>query len=120
MNYNAANALRDVSPAAVHIRLSCRQTRSGRRCHRYPVMPRRARRSRCSGRSWHDLSVTDPAREIADLRAGLTVTLRLAQRESGPEGLTVLSVPSDRELIDEVGRLRQLADQADAAKPPAE
>jgi len=64
--------------------------------------------------------VTDPAREIADLRAGLTVTLRLAQRESGPEGLTVLSVPSDRELIDEVGRLRQLADQADAAKPPAE
>src|SRR6266702_1460248 len=39
MNYNAVNALRDVSPAAVRIRLSCRQTRSGRRCHRYPDLP---------------------------------------------------------------------------------
>ncbi|MFG2043853.1 hypothetical protein [Dactylosporangium sp. NPDC048998] len=64
--------------------------------------------------------MTDPARELADLRAWLTVALRLAQRELGPEGLTILSVPSDRELIDEVRRLRRLADQASSAKPPVE
>ncbi|MET7402732.1 hypothetical protein ABZS66_55550 [Dactylosporangium sp. NPDC005572] len=64
--------------------------------------------------------MTDPARELADLRAWLTTALRLAQREPGPDGLTILSVPSDRELIDEVRRLRRLADQAASATPPAE
>ncbi|MEV4510881.1 hypothetical protein AB0K00_18155 [Dactylosporangium sp. NPDC049525] len=64
--------------------------------------------------------MTDPARELADLRAWLTAALRLAHREPGPEGLTILTVPSDRELIDEVRRLRRLADEMSSAKPPAE
>lgn len=65
--------------------------------------------------------MADAARELADLRAWLAVTLRLAQQqEAGPQGLTVLSVPSDRELIDEVRRLRRLADQAEAVTPAAE
>ena len=73
-----------------------------------------------AGRSWQDQSVTDPARELADLRAWLTTALRLANRQPGPNGLTILSVPSDRELIDEVRRLRRLADQAGSAPPSVE
>ena len=58
----------------------------------------------------------EPARELGELRAWLTVTLRLAHRTPGPAGLTVISVPSDRELIDEVQRLRELADATEAAR----
>jgi hypothetical protein len=69
--------------------------------------------------SWHDRRVTHPARELADLRAWLTAAIRTARREPGPDGLTILSAPSDRELIDEVRRLRRLADQAGSAMPLA-
>ena len=81
---------------------------------------RTCRRSGDAGRLWQDQSVTDPARELADLRAWLTTALRLANRQSSPDGLTILSVPSDRELIDEVRRLRRLADQTGSASPPIE
>jgi hypothetical protein len=64
---------------------------------------------------WHPREVTDPARELADLRAWLTSALRMSRREPGPAGLTLLGVPSDRELIDEIRRLRELADRADTA-----
>jgi hypothetical protein len=62
----------------------------------------------------------DPARDLGDLRAALAVTLRLVQRTPGPAGLTVLNVPSDRELIDEVGRIRQLLDRLDAGEQSAD
>jgi hypothetical protein len=64
-------------------------------------------------RRWQTRHVPNPARELADLRAWLTAALRMTRREPGPAGLTVLSVPSDRELIDEVRRLRALADLAE-------
>jgi hypothetical protein len=53
---------------------------------------------------------TRPERELADLRASLAWALRLVQQAPGPEGLTLLTVPSDREIIDEARRLRVLAD----------
>ncbi len=58
----------------------------------------------------------DPARELAELRAWLTTAVRMTVREPGPEGLTVLTVPSDGELIAEVRRLRGLADAAERLK----
>jgi hypothetical protein len=78
-------------------------------CLGTPVCMRRRRR-----RQTHHVS--DPARELADLRAWLTTALRMAHREPGPEGLTVLTVPSDRELIDEVRRLRALADATEGTE----
>jgi hypothetical protein len=51
-------------------------------------------------------------RELLDLRAALCHTLGLVRRNPGPQGLTVLSVASDREILDEVYRLRDLAGQA--------
>ena len=54
--------------------------------------------------------MSDPARDLGELRAALAVTLRLVNRAPGPAGLTAASVPSDRELIDEVARLRRLVD----------
>ncbi|MDT3445818.1 hypothetical protein [Pseudofrankia sp. BMG5.37] len=44
-------------------------------------------------------------RELGDLRAHLCVALRLMQREPGPQGITVLSVASDREIVEAVRRL---------------
>ncbi len=82
-------------------------------------MPPSARES-STNRSWQDQDVTDPARDLADLRAALAATLRLVQRAPGPAGLTVLSVPSDRELIDEVRRIRQLLDSTSADEQPAD
>jgi hypothetical protein len=51
-------------------------------------------------------------RELAELRAALAVTLRLLHRAPGPQGLTLLNVPSDREIIDEAVRLRDLAESS--------
>jgi hypothetical protein len=55
----------------------------------------------------------DPQQELNDLRAALMHILRLRPiSEPGPQGLTVLHVRPDHELIAEVQRLRQLADQS--------
>jgi hypothetical protein len=53
-------------------------------------------------------------RALLDLRAALCHAMRLVRRnpQSGPQGLTVLSLATDREIIDEAHRLRQLADHA--------
>ncbi|GAB3842191.1 hypothetical protein GCM10027610_052590 [Dactylosporangium cerinum] len=64
--------------------------------------------------------MTDPGRELGDLRAWLAVTLRLMERSPGPAGLTVVSVPSDRELVEEVRRLRRLADSFGDTQPHQE
>jgi hypothetical protein len=48
----------------------------------------------------------DAARqELADLRAWLTLKLGLAHRSSGPDGLTVLTTASDREIIAKIDQL---------------
>jgi ribosomal protein L7/L12 len=60
-----------------------------------------------------------PARELGDFRAALAVTLRMIRREPGPQGLTALSVPTDGEIVREVRRLRELADQVDAERHSA-
>ncbi len=52
-------------------------------------------------------------RQLGDLRAALALTLRMVRGELGPEGFTLLSVPTDGEMIREVRRLRDLVDQAD-------
>lgn len=70
-------------------------------------------RSHVDGRQTRHVS--DPARELADIRAWLATALRLTPEELGPAGLTVLSVPPDRELIDEVRRLRAKADAAEGS-----
>jgi hypothetical protein len=44
-------------------------------------------------------------REVGDLRAHLCVALGLLKREPGPEGLEVLSVVSDKEILAAVRRL---------------
>ncbi|OHV41505.1 MULTISPECIES: hypothetical protein [Pseudofrankia] len=44
-------------------------------------------------------------RELGDLRAHLCVALRLLHRGPGPQGITVLSVASDREIVEAVRRL---------------
>jgi hypothetical protein len=71
---------------------------AGRALIRVTLMPPIGRAAD-AGRSWQHQSVTDPARELADLRAWLTTALRLAPRQPGPNGLTILGMPSDRELI---------------------
>jgi hypothetical protein len=53
----------------------------------------------------------DAARqEPADLRAWLTLKLRLAHRAPGPEGLRVLTVASDREIIAKIEQLMSSTD----------
>ncbi|MFC5004600.1 hypothetical protein ACFPIJ_43090 [Dactylosporangium cerinum] len=42
------------------------------------------------------------------------------ERSPGPAGLTVVSVPSDRELVEEVRRLRRLADSFGDTQPHQE
>jgi hypothetical protein len=44
-------------------------------------------------------------RELGDLRAQLCQALGILHEEPGPQGLTVLSVASDREILAEVRRL---------------
>jgi hypothetical protein len=69
--------------------------------------------------------VGDPARQLGDLRAALAITLKMIKREPGPEGLTMLSLPTDGEMIREIHRLRDLAEaasvqQESTAATPAE
>lgn len=54
----------------------------------------------------HEL-IGGPARQLGDFRAALAVTLGMVVDE-GTAGRTVLIVPTDGEIIDEVRRLRQL------------
>ncbi|WP_147268066.1 hypothetical protein [Spongiactinospora rosea] len=49
-------------------------------------------------------------RELGELRAALCYTLGKYHREPGPQGLTVMSVLSDREIFDEIRRLRTIAE----------
>jgi len=50
-------------------------------------------------------------RELADLRAGLCHCLgKYGRRQSGPQGLTVLTVLSDLEIFEEICRLRGIAE----------
>ncbi|WP_121158321.1 hypothetical protein [Micromonospora pisi] len=57
--------------------------------------------------------MTDAETSLSHLRAAIAYELRLkGAAQLGPSGLTILTPPSDRELIDEVRRLRKLADQA--------
>lgn len=53
-------------------------------------------------------------RELADLRAWLSVELGLTKREPGPAGLTVLSPAPDGEIIAEVERLTRERDAESA------
>jgi hypothetical protein len=51
-------------------------------------------------------------RELMNLRAGLCHSLGKFRREpDGPQGLTVVSVLSDREIFDEIRRLRRIAEK---------
>ncbi|WP_328615375.1 hypothetical protein OHS18_48335 [Amycolatopsis sp. NBC_00355] len=55
----------------------------------------------------------DAARqELADLRAWLTVKLGLLHRAPGPQGITVLSVATDREIITKIEELMKGEAQA--------
>ena len=48
---------------------------------------------------------------MADLRAGLCHCLgKYGRRQSGPQGLTVLTVRSDLEIFEEIRRLRGIAE----------
>jgi hypothetical protein len=56
-------------------------------------------------------------REIGELRAHLCVALGLLRREPGPEGLEVLTIASDREIL---AAVRQLIVNAAPAEPDGE
>ncbi|MGW7614028.1 hypothetical protein ACWGKW_43780 [Streptomyces sp. NPDC054766] len=56
-------------------------------------------------------------RELGDLRAWLCRELGILRREPGPEGLTVLSVASDKEIVAAVAQLRA---EIDALKQPSD
>ncbi|WRZ88034.1 hypothetical protein OHB54_02555 [Streptomyces sp. NBC_01007] len=56
-------------------------------------------------------------RELGDLRAWLCRELGILRREPGPEGLTVLSVASDKETVAAVAQLRA---ETDALKQPGD
>jgi hypothetical protein len=58
-------------------------------------------------------------RELADLRAGLCFSLGKYRGAPGPQGLTVKSPLSDREIFSEIERLRSAATEG-AAKPSSE
>ncbi|MFC1436220.1 hypothetical protein ACEZDB_36865 [Streptacidiphilus sp. N1-3] len=45
-------------------------------------------------------------RELGDLRAWLCIKLGIVQEEQGPQGLTLLTVATDAEIVEEVQRLR--------------
>jgi hypothetical protein len=49
--------------------------------------------------------------ELADLRAGLSVTLGILKRTPGPQGLTVLNAASDREIYAKIEALISDADR---------
>lgn len=44
-------------------------------------------------------------RELGDLRAWLCVKLRLVERTPGPQGLTTLTIASDKEIITKIEEL---------------
>ena len=50
-------------------------------------------------------------RELGDLRAWLTVKLRLTNETPGPQGLTVLNAASDQEIIAKIEQLMNDADE---------
>jgi hypothetical protein len=50
-------------------------------------------------------------RELLDIRAALSTTLRINRKESGGPLGHYLIAASDREILDEVHRLRRIADQ---------
>ncbi|WP_107084391.1 hypothetical protein [Streptomyces sp. NRRL S-495] len=56
-------------------------------------------------------------RELGDLRAWLCKELGIIHRSPGPEGLTVLSVVSDKEIVAAVVQLRA---EVDALKQPSD
>ncbi len=56
-------------------------------------------------------------RELGDLRAWVCKELGIIRRSPGPEGLTVLSVASDKEIIAAVVQLRA---EVDALKQPSD
>ena len=51
-----------------------------------------------------------PAQQLGDLRAALASHLRLVRITPGPAGESFLAVPTDTEIITEVLRLRDMAD----------
>ncbi|MFD7983566.1 hypothetical protein ACFV4M_09315, partial [Kitasatospora indigofera] len=55
-------------------------------------------------------------RELSDLRAWLGKELEVIRRSPGPEGLTVLSVAGDKEIVAAVVQLRA---EVDALKQPS-
>ncbi|MFF5211135.1 hypothetical protein [Streptosporangium sp. NPDC000396] len=58
-------------------------------------------------------------RELGELRAGLGFSLRKHHSAPGPQGITVMSVLSDREISAEIERLRALAGES-ATEPSSE
>lgn len=56
-------------------------------------------------------------RELGDLRAWLCRELGILRQEPGPQGLTVLSVAPDKEIVAAVARLRA---EIDALKQPSD
>ena len=51
-------------------------------------------------------------RELMNLRAGLCHSLGKYRRDpNGPQGLTIVSVLSDREIFKEILRLRRIAEE---------
>ncbi|MFI7604487.1 hypothetical protein ACIBTV_05120 [Micromonospora sp. NPDC049366] len=52
-------------------------------------------------------TIGEPAEQLGDLRAALVVALGMVAVERGPTGRTALVVPTDREILEEVGALRR-------------
>ncbi|OKI13229.1 hypothetical protein [Streptomyces sp. CB03911] len=46
-------------------------------------------------------------RDLGDLRARLCITLGILREEPGPQGITVVSVATDPEIVEEVQRLQE-------------
>ncbi|WP_446217590.1 hypothetical protein [Micromonospora sp. IBHARD004] len=59
----------------------------------------------------------DAEASLNQLRAAIAHELRLkGPTQPGPSGLTILTPPSDRDLIDEVRRLRELVDRSEGMR----
>ena len=54
----------------------------------------------------------DPVQQLGYLRAALASHLRLVRIKHGPAGESLLAVPTDTEIITEVLRLRDIAENA--------
>ncbi|MEV3978541.1 hypothetical protein [Nonomuraea sp. NPDC049758] len=55
-------------------------------------------------------------RELGELRAALCHTLGKFHEEPGPQGLTIISVLSDQEIIKEISRLRAMAESVEVQR----